>query len=237
MKIDGGTMFYKSWIKHSQKVLWLLKMRRRLTTYSLAVWTICRLWAPRWSGSSPAPPSLTCWWRGTPWWSGSTPRSRSALMYNKVKTMFTRILMQEYCKEKHGLEFQVVDMRWGVRWIVVILPLVNLEPFYWSPLPGMRWPMSTPPLPSAWTSWEDVKSLAWVQTLYTLELRNMVTGWHEFAIHLYSFPITPFRPIPSEIVTEELDKLIAVLEAMSNDTTLLKKWYRKDTNKVWTIII
>ena len=61
----------------------------------------------------------------------------------------------------------------------------------------------------------------------------MDTGWHElFDIHLYSCPITPFRPIPSEIVTEELDKLIAVLEAMSNDTTLLKKWYRKDTNKV-----
>ena len=46
--------------------------------------------------------------------------------------------------------------------------------------------------------------------------------------------LTPLRPIPSEIVTEELDKLIAVLEAMSNDTTLLKKWYRKDTNKVCT---
>ena len=40
------------------------------------------------------------------------------------------------------------------------------------------------------------------------------------------------RPIPSEIVTEELDKLIEVLETMSNDTTLLKKWYRKDNNKV-----
>ena len=44
--------------------------------------------------------------------------------------------------------------------------------------------------------------------------------------------LNSIRPIPSEIVTEELDKLIAVLEAMSNDTTLLKKWYRKDTNKV-----
>ena len=50
--------------------------------------------------------------------------------------------------------------------------------------------------------------------------------------HFYFFVQTLFRPIPSEIVTEELDKLIAVLEAMSNDTTLLKKWYRKDTNKV-----
>ena len=23
--------------------------------------------------------------------------------------------LKEYCREKHGLEFQVVDMRWGVR--------------------------------------------------------------------------------------------------------------------------
>ena len=47
-------------------------------------------------------------------------------------------------------------------------------------------------------------------------------------MHLLHIP----RPIPSEIVTEELERLINVLEAMSNDTSLLKKWYRKDTNKV-----
>ena len=41
-----------------------------------------------------------------------------------------------------------------------------------------------------------------------------------------------YRPIPSEIDTEELSKLIEVLETMGNDTTLLKKWYRKDNNKV-----
>ena len=44
-----------------------------------------------------------------------------------------------------------------------------------------------------------------------------------------------YRPIPSEIVTEELNKLINVLETMGNDVTLLKKWYRKDNNKVNTI--
>ena len=37
----------------------------------------------------------------------------SSLIYHKV--CYNRILEQEYCKEKHGLEFQVVDMRWGVR--------------------------------------------------------------------------------------------------------------------------
>ena len=41
-----------------------------------------------------------------------------------------------------------------------------------------------------------------------------------------------YRPIPSEIDTDELSKLIHVLETMGNDTTLLKKWYRKDNNKV-----
>ena len=41
-----------------------------------------------------------------------------------------------------------------------------------------------------------------------------------------------YRPIPSEIVTDELNKLIDVLQTMGNDVTLLKKWYRKDNNKV-----
>jgi hypothetical protein len=41
-----------------------------------------------------------------------------------------------------------------------------------------------------------------------------------------------YRPIPSEIETEELMKLVVVLETMGNDVTLLKKWYRKDMNKV-----
>ena len=41
-----------------------------------------------------------------------------------------------------------------------------------------------------------------------------------------------YRPIPSEIVTDELTKLINVLQTMGNDVTLLKKWYRKDNNKV-----
>ena len=41
-----------------------------------------------------------------------------------------------------------------------------------------------------------------------------------------------YRPIPSEIVTDELTKLINVLQTMGNDVTLLKKSCRKDKNKV-----
>lgn len=66
-------------LKKKFEKLWLPKMRKRLTKCSPAVLTICQLWAPRWSGSSRAPPSRTCSWSGTPWWSGSTPRSRWAL--------------------------------------------------------------------------------------------------------------------------------------------------------------
>jgi hypothetical protein len=36
----------------------------------------------------------------------------------------------------------------------------------------------------------------------------------------------------TEIPTDELEKLTAVLETMGNDVTLLRKWYRKDNNKV-----
>ena len=57
-----------------------------------------------------------------------------------------------------------------------------------------------------------------------------------------------YRPIPSEIETEELMKvdeplkqplvqLTAVLETMGNDVTLLKKWYRKDNNKVASVSV
>ena len=56
--------------------------------------------------------------------------------------------------------------------------------------------------------------------------------WNTSNLQTYGINRYFSRPIPSEIVTEELERLIAVLEAMSNDTTLLKKWYRKDTNKV-----
>jgi len=36
----------------------------------------------------------------------------------------------------------------------------------------------------------------------------------------------------AEIPTDELEKLTEVLETMGNDVTLLRKWYRKDNNKV-----
>ena len=40
----------------------------------------------RWCESSPAPRSLTCWWRGTRWWSTSTRRSRSTVVRNTASS-------------------------------------------------------------------------------------------------------------------------------------------------------
>lgn len=102
--------------------------------------------------------------------------------------------IKEYCKEKHGLEFQVVDMRWGVR-----DEMTN----------------------------EHATTALCMNELRGCQKYSMGPNFIYFGTQKYGY-----RPIPSEIVTEELEKLIDVLEAMSNDTTLLKKWYRKDTNKV-----
>ena len=116
--------------------------------------------------------------------------------------------IKEYCKEKHGLEFQVfvericfllgadqvVDMRWGVR-----DEMTN----------------------------EHATTALCMNELRGCQKYSMGPNFIYFGGQKYGY-----RPIPSEIVTEELDKLIEVLETMNNDTTLLKKWYRKDTNKV-----
>ena len=77
--------------------------------------------------------------------------------------------IKEYCREKHGLEYQVVDMRWGVRSIVPSdschVWLVNIQ--------GTRWRTSTWPLPSAWTSSVVARSTQWVQTSSTLGPKSM----------------------------------------------------------------
>ena len=106
--------------------------------------------------------------------------------------------IKEYCKEKHGLEFQVVDMRWGVR--------------------------------------DEMTNEHMTTSLCMNELRgcqkySMGPNFIYFGGQKYGY-----RPIPSEIDTEELSKLIDVLETMGNDTSLLRKWYRKDNNKVGPLI-
>ena len=41
-----------------------------------------------------------------------------------------------------------------------------------------------------------------------------------------------YRPVPTEINTDELSTVRQVLVTMGNDVSLLDKWYRKDSNKV-----
>ena len=102
--------------------------------------------------------------------------------------------IKEYCKEKHGLEFQVVDMRWGVR-----DEMTN----------------------------EHMTTALCMNELKGCQQYSMGPNFLYFGAQKYGY-----RPIPSEIDTEELMKLIDVLETMGNDTSLLKKWYRRDNNKV-----
>ena len=102
--------------------------------------------------------------------------------------------IKEYCKEKHGLEFQVVDMRWGVR-----DEMTN----------------------------EHMTTALCMNELKGCQIYSMGPNFIYFGAQKYGY-----RPIPSEIDTEELMKLIDVLETMGNDTSLLKKWYRRDNNKV-----
>ena len=102
--------------------------------------------------------------------------------------------IKEYCKEKHGLEFQVVDMRWGVR-----DEMTN----------------------------EHMTTALCMNELKGCQQYSMGPNFIYFGAQKYGY-----RPIPSEIDTEELTKLIDVLETMGNDTSLLKKWYRRDNNKV-----
>jgi len=102
--------------------------------------------------------------------------------------------IKDYCKERHGLEFQVVDMRWGVR-----DEMTN----------------------------EHMTTALCMNELSGCQKYSMGPNFIYFGGQKYGY-----RPIPSEIPTNELTKLTAVLETMGNDVTLLKKWYRKDTNKV-----
>ena len=132
--------------------------------------------------------------------------------------------MKEYCREKHGLEFQVglgnefaaetcnsnheacnvctcwtnyfqvVDMRWGVR--------------------------------------DEMTNEHMTTDLCMTELTNcqrlsMGPNFIYFGAQKYGY-----RPIPTYIVSSELALLREVLVTMGNDVSLLDKWYRSDFNAV-----
>ncbi|XP_063218680.1 NACHT and WD repeat domain-containing protein 2 [Bacillus rossius redtenbacheri] len=117
-----------------------------------------------------------------------TTMERNTLMaqcYPKIK---------EFCREKHGLEFQVVDMRWGVR--------------------------------------DEATDDHMTTELCMKEIENcqklsMGPNFVVFLGQKYGY-----RPIPTIIVSSELQLLRDELVLQGIDPNLLDLWYRKDSNAV-----
>ncbi|XP_044733634.1 NACHT and WD repeat domain-containing protein 2 [Chrysoperla carnea] len=102
--------------------------------------------------------------------------------------------IKDYCREKHGLEFQVVDMRWGVR--------------------------------------DEATDDHMTTELCMKEIENcqrlsMGPNFVVFLGQKYGY-----RPIPTYILSSELQLLRDELAATGHDVILLDTWYRKDSNAV-----
>ncbi|KAL6427738.1 hypothetical protein ACFW04_008880 [Cataglyphis niger] len=117
-----------------------------------------------------------------------TTMERNTLMaqcYPKIK---------DYCREKHGLEFQVVDMRWGVR--------------------------------------DEATDDHMTTELCMREIENcqrlsMGPNFVVFLGQKYGY-----RPIPTYVLSSELEMLRTELESQGMDVSVLDKWYKKDSNAV-----
>ncbi|XP_056633882.1 NACHT and WD repeat domain-containing protein 2 [Diorhabda sublineata] len=117
-----------------------------------------------------------------------TTMERNTLMakcYPKIK---------DYCREKHGLEFQVVDMRWGVR--------------------------------------DEATDDHMTTELCMKEIQNcqrlsMGPNFVVFLGQKYGY-----RPIPTYILTSELQMIRDELAATGHDPTPIDIWYKKDANAV-----
>ncbi|KAH1018594.1 hypothetical protein HUJ05_006333 [Dendroctonus ponderosae] len=117
-----------------------------------------------------------------------TTMERNTLMakcYPKIK---------DYCREKHGLEFQVVDMRWGVR--------------------------------------DEATDDHMTTELCMKEIQNcqrlsMGPNFVVFLGQKYGY-----RPIPTYILSSELQLIRDELHATGHDVLLIDTWYRKDSNAV-----
>ncbi|XP_015602008.1 NACHT and WD repeat domain-containing protein 2 isoform X2 [Cephus cinctus] len=102
--------------------------------------------------------------------------------------------LKDYCREKHGLEFQVVDMRWGVR--------------------------------------DEATDDHMTTELCMREIENcqrlsMGPNFVVFLGQKYGY-----RPIPTYVLSSELEMLRTELEIQVMDVSVLDTWYKKDSNAV-----
>ncbi|CAH1405153.1 unnamed protein product [Nezara viridula] len=102
--------------------------------------------------------------------------------------------LKDFCREKHGLEFQVVDMRWGVR---------------------------DEATDDHMTTELCMREIANCQRL------SMGPNFVVFLGQKYGY-----RPIPTYILSSELQMLRDELASTGTDVILLDTWYRKDSNAV-----
>ncbi|XP_014210635.1 NACHT and WD repeat domain-containing protein 2 [Copidosoma floridanum] len=102
--------------------------------------------------------------------------------------------LKDYCREKHGLEFQVVDMRWGVR--------------------------------------DEATDDHMTTELCMREIENcqrlsMGPNFVVFLGQKYGY-----RPIPTYVLSSELEMLRNELDSQGTDVGVLDTWYKKDSNAV-----
>ncbi|XP_011493787.1 PREDICTED: NACHT and WD repeat domain-containing protein 2 [Ceratosolen solmsi marchali] len=102
--------------------------------------------------------------------------------------------LKDYCREKHGLEFQVVDMRWGVR--------------------------------------DEATDDHMTTELCMREIENCqrLSMGPNFVVLLgqkYGY-----RPIPTYVLSSELEMLRTELYSQGMDVSVLDTWYKKDSNAV-----
>ncbi|XP_014255655.1 NACHT and WD repeat domain-containing protein 2 isoform X2 [Cimex lectularius] len=102
--------------------------------------------------------------------------------------------LKDFCREKHGLEFQVVDMRWGVR---------------------------DEATDDHMTTELCMREIANCQRL------SMGPNFVVFLGQKYGY-----RPIPTYILSSELQMLRDELASSGSEVHLLDTWYRKDSNAV-----
>lgn len=157
--------------------------------------------------------------------------------------------LKDYCREKHGLEFQVKKCRWPVEGTGVVRPRTRRRP-------------NTPPADNdavqnfckflgrgyaMGRSWRSYRRSHDDWALYERNQKLSATfDGSKFCgtwiITLFEFFLNPFkvflgqkygyRPIPTYILSSELQLLRDELASVGTDVSLLDTWYRKDSNAV-----
>ncbi|CAB0044685.1 unnamed protein product [Trichogramma brassicae] len=129
--------------------------------------------------------------------------------------------LKDYCREKHGLEFQVVDMRWGVRdeatddHMTTELCMREIENC-------QRLSMGPNFVVCSFLFFFSIFSKKKVDPCLFIWIKNQVFLGQKYG----------YRPIPTYVLSAELEMLHDELESQGIDVSVLDQWYKKDSNAV-----